>query len=367
MVAITGQEVPGSQSHWDALAAKARLQRRTGLVLIYGFLIAASIPIITAYFWLITLSFSARLSDINSDVLWPSIFILVPALLAIWVWAMVASTRALAFIGWGIICLATVVVYWWLLGDQLHLNNYRFLYNRNFNAENESIVAVPDRVGFSVTSFPSVWAAALNSLFVACLSTLIVTVVASLSAYYISRFQFPLRVSMLKSLLVLHAFPTMTLIVPMFLVLWYIGLLDTLFGVMLVLVGFELPFAIFIMKGFFDAVPWEIEMSAIVDGATRRQAFVRVVLPQVVHGLIAISVFTFIRGWEEYIFMFTFLIRNSKWTMSLYMFFAIEENSLGVDYGLVSAIAVFYVLPAFILYAFAQKYLLQMSVGGVKG
>ncbi len=367
MVAITAQEVPGSQSHWDDLAAKARTRRRTGLVLIYGFLIAASIPIITAYFWLVTLSFSARLDDINTEVLWPSIFILVPSLVAIWVWAMVARTRTQAFIGWGIICLATVVIYWWLLGDELHTNNYRFLFNRDFNAENKSIVAAEDRLGFSATAFPSVWTAALNSLFIAILSTIIVTTVASLSAYYISRFQFPLRVSMLRSLLVLHAFPSMTLIIPMFLVLWYIGLLDTLWGVMLVLVGFELPFAIFIMKGFFDAVPWEIEMSAIVDGATRRQAFVRVVLPHVVHGLIAISVFTFIRGWEEYIFMFTFLINNNHWTMSLFMFFTIQENSLGIDFGLVSAVAVFYVFPAFVLYAFAQKYLLQMSVGGVKG
>ena len=80
---------------------------------------------------------------------------------------------------------------------------------------------------------------------------------------------------MLRSLLVLHAFPVLTLIVPMFLMLYWIGLLDTLLGVILVLVAFELPFAIFIMKGFFDAVPWDIEMSALTDGASRRQAFVQ--------------------------------------------------------------------------------------------
>ena len=80
---------------------------------------------------------------------------------------------------------------------------------------------------------------------------------------------------MLRSLLVLHAFPVLTLIVPMFLMLYWIGLLDTLSGVILVLVAFELPFAIFIMKGFFDAVPWDIEMSALTDGASRRQAFVQ--------------------------------------------------------------------------------------------
>ncbi len=321
----------------------------------------------TAYFWLITLSFSARLDDINSNVLWPSIAILVPAIVAVWVWSVVAQNRRQAFIGWGVIGVATVWVYTATVGDQLHLDNWRFLTDPNFNSQNVSIVAVQDRPGFSTTSFPSVWLAARNSLFIAGMQTLIVCVVSSLAAYYISRFKFPLRNSMLRTLLVLHAFPTMTLIIPMFLVLWRIGLLDSLWGVMLVLVGFELPFAIFIMKGFFDAVPWEIEMSALADGATRRQAFVKVVLPQVTNGMIAVGVFTFIRGWEEYIFMFTFLIKNTNWTMSLYMFFVIEENSLGIDFGLVSAVAVFYVLPAFVLYAVAQKYLLQMNIGGVKG
>jgi inositol-phosphate transport system permease protein len=190
--------------------------------------------------------------------------------------------------------------------------------------------------------------------------------VASLAAYYLSRWQFPGRAAMLRSLLVLHAFPVLTLIVPMFLMLYWIGLLDTLFGVILVLVAFELPFAIFIMKGFFDAVPWDIEMSALTDGASRRQAFLRVVLPQVRNGLLAISVFTFIRGWEEYIFVFTFLIRNTNWTMSLYMYY-VRDDVMGVDYGVVSAVGVFYLAPSLILYLAAQRYLMQMSVGGVKG
>ena len=130
--------------------------------------------------------------------------------------------------------------------------------------------------------FPNVWHAFGNSLFlIAGAQTAIVVTVASLAAYYLSRFQFPRPAAMLRALLVLHAFPVLTLIVPIFLMLYWIGLLDTLAGVILVLVAFELPFAIFIMKGFFDAVPWDIEMSALTDGASRRQAFRMVVLPQV--------------------------------------------------------------------------------------
>ena len=104
----------------------------------------------------------------------------------------------------------------------------------------------------------------------------------------------------------------------------------------------------------------------LADGASRRQAFLYVVLPQVRNGILAISVFTFIRGWEEYIFVFTFLIRNTNWTMSLYMYF-VRDDVMGVDYGVVSAVAVFYLVPSLVLYLFAQRYLMQMSIGGVKG
>src|SRR5262249_21836970 len=185
-----------------------------------------------------------------------------------------------------------------LVGPDLHLRNFIFLVEPDFAS------AVRSRVGEvrGAVQFPSVWKAFGNSLLIAGAQTVIVLTVASLAAYYVSRFQFPGRGAMLRSLLVLHAFPVLTLIVPMFLMLYWIGLLDTLCDVILVLVAFELPFAMFIMKGFFDAVPWDIEMSALTDGASRRQAFLQVVLPQVRNGLLSLAVFTFIRSWVEYIF-----------------------------------------------------------------
>jgi inositol-phosphate transport system permease protein len=144
------------------------------------------------------------------------------------------------------------------------------------------------------------------------------------------------------------------------------GLLDTLTGVVLVLCAIELPFAIFIMKGFFDGVPWDIEMSAMTDGATRLRAFLLVVLPQVRAGMLAVAVFAFLRGWEEYVFVRTLLYEKQNWTMSLYLFW-VREDTMGVDQGLVAGVATLYVLPALLLYLFSQRYLMQMSVGGIKG
>ena len=356
-----------AQRHWDELASRARRSRRAKDASLFTFLIAVSIPVIVPYFWLLTLAFSAGMEGVDTRVLWPSIFILVPAVVATWVWATLARTRRHAMTGWGVIWLVTVALYAVIVGPDLHLYNFRFLYIPEFNTAYREIVAAEDNPEFSLTSFPSVWTAFWNSLFIAGAATLIVVTISSLAGYYISRFQYRFRGSSLATMLVLHAFPTTVLLIPIFIVIWQVGLLDTLTGVMLVIVGIEMPFAVFIMKGFFDAVPWEIEMSALTDGATRRQAFVKVVLPQVSNGIIAVAVFVFIRGWEEFIFVLTLLSSNVRWTMSLYTFFVTEETNLGVDYGIVSAVGLFYIIPSFLLYTIAQKYLLQMTVGGLKG
>ena len=86
-------------------------QRRTRLALLYGFLILVSLPVMVPYFWLGTLAFSARLEDVNMDVLWPSIFILVPAVMLTWVWSILARTRRQAFVGWGLIWILAAVIF----------------------------------------------------------------------------------------------------------------------------------------------------------------------------------------------------------------------------------------------------------------
>jgi inositol-phosphate transport system permease protein len=353
---------PATSVDWTGLAGRARLTRRARSTTIYAFLIAVSLPIILPYFWLVTIAFSARTGVADTVVLWRSMFVLVPAVIGFWVAVAFAQNRRQMILALIAVALAAAAAFAILVGPYLHVRNFIFLVEPDFAS------VVRSRMGEvrGAVQFPNVWHAFGNSILLAGSQTAIVVTVASLAAYYLSRFQFPGRASMLRSLLVLHAFPVMTLIVPLFLMMHFVGLLDSLFGVVLVLVALELPFAVFIMKGFFDAVPWDIEMSALADGATRRQAFVRVVLPQVRNGLLAISVFTFIRGWEEYIFVFTFLIRNTNWTMSLYMFW-VRDDVMGVDYGVVSAVGVFYLVPSLLLYVAAQKFLMQMSIGGVKG
>lgn len=350
-----------TQSDWDRLAERARTRRRLTQAGLMVFLIIVSLPILLPYFWMFTISISARTGGVESAVLWKSCAVLTPTLVAFAFirmgiadprWRLLATIALVAVgaVGLGI-----------LIGGDLHVQNYRFFWVADFVAD------LPGREQATAGSqFPWVWTAFFNSLAVAGTQTVLVVTVSTLAGYYLSRFAFAGRATFMQSLLVLHAFPAMTLVIPIFLMMYWTGLLDTRTGVILVIVTLELPFAVFIMKGFFDAVPWDIEMSAITDGATRRQAFLMVVLPQVKVGLIAVGVFAFIRGWEEYVFVRTLLFDKQNWVMSLYLFF-VAEDIMGVDYGMVAAVSVFYVLPSLLLYIFCQKFLVQMSLGGIKG
>jgi len=344
---------------WRSLARRARLKRGAGQSALLAFLLLVSIPIILPYFWMVVISFTARSGGVSTDVLWTTCAIIVPAVLIYGVVHLVAPSPGLR-LGSGLLLLVIAgALLAALVGGQLHFANYRFLWRTNIIEEIRSKATAGGQ-------FPSVWIAFRNSLFLALSQTAIILTVASLAGYYVSRFAFRGREAFLQGMLVLHAFPAMTLIIPLFLILHWVGLLDTILGVMLVLATIELPFYVFVMKGFFDAVPWDIEMSAMTDGATRRQAFLLVVLPHVRVGLIAVGVFAFIRAWEEYIFVRTMLIENTNWVMSLYLFW-VSDDIMGVDYGIVAAVSVFYVLPSLLLYVFCQKYLTQMTIGGIRG
>ena len=358
MTATLATPLAAPVNNWARLATRAKTRRRTTNLLLYGFLALGALPILVPYLWLFTVAMSGR-TGASTVVLWRTLAVLIPAL---FLWSILRlgmePGRRLRILEIAI-AVVTVILLAVLTGPYLHFDNWRFLWNPDI----ADTLKGASGVG---TQFPSVWTAFGNSLFLALAQMTIVVTIATLAGYYLSRFDFRGRPGYMKGLLVLHAFPAMTLIIPIFLIIYWIGLLDTLAGVILVIVALELPFAIFVMKGFFDAVPWDIEMSAMTDGASRRQAFRMVVLPQVKIGMLAIGIFAFLRGWEEYVFVRTLLIQKSNWTMSLYLFW-MREDVMGTDYAMVSAMGVFYVLPSILLYAFTQKYLTQMTIGGIKG
>ncbi len=350
-----------SSQDWDGLAVRAQRQRAVNQGLLLAFLITVSLPILLPYFWMFTISVSARTGGVEMIVLWKACAILVPAVIGLGIVNLFTDNTHRRLYGYAVILVLALAAVILSLGRDLHLDNWAFVTDPDMVAKLQG-----RRQATVEAQFPWVWTAFFNSLALAVVQTIIVLTVSTLAGYYLSRFQFTGRASFLQALLVLHAFPAMTLIIPIFLMLHWIGMLDTLTGVILVITTLELPFAIFIMKGFFDAVPWDIEMSAMTDGASRRQAFFQIVLPQVKVGLLAVGVFAFLKGWEEYVFVRTLLFEKQNWTMSLYLFY-VADDVMGVDYGIVAAVSVLYVLPSLVLYLLCQKYLVQMTIGGIKG
>lgn len=212
--------------------------------------------------------------------------------------------------------------------------------------------------------YPNIWLVTLNSLLFAVVVMLVEVSLALSAGYVLSRWHFRGRLLLLRGTLLLHAFPTITLLVAIFFVLRALHLLNTLLGVILVKVALELPFALWMMKGFFDSIPWQIEMAALVDGASRVTTWWRILLPHIRPGITALSLFALLSGWGEYVFLLTFMLEKSGWTLSRYVAGLLGEGELFVDYGLLTAVSLFYMFPALLLFVLAHRYLIHLPFGG---
>jgi inositol-phosphate transport system permease protein len=229
----------------------------------------------------------------------------------------------------------------------LNPRNWRFLWEASLNGR------------------PSIWVALGNSVIFAVAVAAIEVLIASMAAYAISRMRFPFRGAYLGSVLMLHAFPAISLIIALFYMLRLLGLFDTLIGVILVKASLELPLGIWLMKGFFDNLSWDMEMAALVDGASRWTVFWKIALPLVRPGLLALSTFALLSAWGEFILPFTLIVSGKSWTLALYLQSFLGESF--TEYGLVAAVGFFYALPVILLFLLGQRYLLNIYSGGSKG
>ena len=116
-------------------------------------------------------------------------------------------------------------------------------------------------------------------------------------------------------------------------------------------------------EGFFDGIPWPVEMAALVDGANRFTTWYRILLPQIRPGITALSLFAFLSGWGEYVFLLTFILEKSGWTLSRYVASILGAGEVFVDAGFMTAAGLFYMFPALLLFAVAHKYLIRLPCG----
>jgi len=128
----------------------------------------------------------------------------------------------------------------------------------------------------------------------------------------------------------------------------------------------DLPLGIWVLKGFYDSIPWDIEISALVDGTSRFGVFSRIMLPLVKPGIFAIGLFSFLSGWGEYIFVYTFIHSSTNWTFSMLIRSLFSEMG-GINLALVASLSLIYLIPVIILFVVGEKYLVRLTIGGVKG
>ncbi len=259
-----------------------------------------------------------------------------------------------------ILSMAIIIPYGWLIKQAFTgvdgaftLTNWRFLTE---SIEIRMGVRLPKATGPLMSSFLF---AVGNAFFI-----VLITVPA---AYAMARTEFPGRRLLAKLLVVLDAFPSVALLMSFVLLLSKLGLVNKLYGVMLLKIALYLPGAIWLMKGFFDNISWDIEWAAIVDGASRFKTFLRVVVPAAKPGIAVILVNSFLSGWGEYILINLF-VQNNAATMSSFVGAMLdgEDGKYLVPAGVLAAACFCYIIPVIIVFACAQKTLLEVKQGGSK-
>ncbi len=208
----------------------------------------------------------------------------------------------------------------------------------------------------------------ITSTIVATLSTLCAVVIGTLAAYALTRFQMPARMNHRLSLWILSTrmFPPIVTIVPLFLMMRDLRLINTIPALVIVYTAFNLPFVVWMMRGFFNEIPREMEEAAFVDGDTRLGALWHIVLPLVTPGLAATAVFCLIICWNE--FLFASVLTQTEAAMTLPIGIAGRVTQYEIKWGVMSAAGVVAMLPILIFALSVQRYLVRgLSLGAVKG
>jgi multiple sugar transport system permease protein len=208
----------------------------------------------------------------------------------------------------------------------------------------------------------------LTSALVAALSTACALLLGTLAAYGLARFRLPHRLNTRVALWILSTrmFPPIVTAVPLFLLMSDLRLLDTVASLVIVYTAFNLPFVVWMMRGFFQEIPRELEEAARVDGDTRLGALRRVILPLVAPGLAATAVFCLIISWNEFLFALT--LTQTDNAMTLPVGIAGRVTQYEIEWGVMSAAGVVAMIPILVFALAVQRYLVRgLSLGAVKG
>ena len=206
----------------------------------------------------------------------------------------------------------------------------------------------------------------LNSSVIAIATTFVGISLSCTAAYAFSRFKFPGQEAGMNMLLITQMFPGVVMAIPLYLMLEYLGLLDSMAGLVLVYSVTAVPFCVWTLKGYFDTIPKDLEEAALVDGASSLTIFWKIILPLARPAIVVTGLFSFMTAWNEFILAQTFM--NDKRAYTLPVFLKGYVGSQDIQFGYFAAGAIIVSIPIMALFFALQKHLVGgLTAGGVKG
>jgi len=205
-----------------------------------------------------------------------------------------------------------------------------------------------------------------NSLLIALVVTVTGVALASTAGYALSRFRFLGRSATLNGLLVTQMFPATMLLLPLYLILIKLSLINSYLGVIVIYSATALPFCIWQLKGYYDTIPLSLEEAAGIDGCTRWQSFYRIVLPLSAPAIVITALFSFMTAWNEYVV--SALVLQDVEIFTLPVGLKTFQSNMSTQWGLYAAGALFVSIPVVVLFLLLSRYLISgLSSGAVKG
>ncbi|HUP37383.1 MAG TPA: carbohydrate ABC transporter permease [Candidatus Limnocylindria bacterium] len=205
-----------------------------------------------------------------------------------------------------------------------------------------------------------------NSAIVAVSSTLLATAVGTIGAYALARLRFRGRAFMSSATLITYLVPPSILFIPLYAQIRALGLSDSLAGLIAAYPSFTVPFVTWLLMGYFESIPVELEESAMIDGATRFGAFRRIILPLAAPGVLAAALYAFTQAWNEFLYALVFITDVKQRTLPVGLSGFITGDVYG--WGYLMAGAVLTTVPVIVVYIYLQKYMVEgLTAGSVKG
>jgi multiple sugar transport system permease protein len=265
----------------------------------------------------------------------------------------------------GLLCIFAVLPMGWMLSTSLKTSAEQFLTPPRWipqapTLENYVRVIYPNRL--SGTDFGVYF---FNSLYISLMTTVLALIVALPASYAFSRFNFPGKNVAYFAVLARNMFPLIVFLIPIFTLMRILGWINTYTGLIVAYLTFTLPLAIWLLKGFFDGIPTELEKAARIDGCTRFGAFLRIIVPLTASGMTAAGVNAFIQAWNEYGFARQLTESSSMRTIPVGLAYFFTENT--ADWGGLMASAFLFSVPVVLMFMIIQRFFIAaLTQGAVK-